>query len=130
MVVIYLYCVIMCMREMENTLNKPQGFYNMKKYTLYLGLNDKDTKKQEVNYFDAYKLVNSIVFSRVNGATFSKREGYYKHEDGTLVIENTICIELLFTDFETVKEIVALLKETFNQESIAVQTQTIESELM
>lgn len=27
------------------------------KYTLYIGLNDKDTKKQEISTIEAYKLV-------------------------------------------------------------------------
>ena len=102
----------------------------MKKFTLYLGLNDKDTKRQEISTLEAYKATQNILKSYVSGATIFEAQGMYTHEDGTLVIETTLRIELLFTDIETVKRIVSILKTVFNQESIVVQVQTIESELM
>ena len=33
----------------------------MEKFILYLGLNDKDTKKQEINTIEAYKIVNRFI---------------------------------------------------------------------
>lgn len=41
----------------------------MEKFTLYLGLNDKDTKKQEINTIEAYKIVNNVVNNYCDGAT-------------------------------------------------------------
>ena len=101
----------------------------MKKFTLYLGLNDKDTKTQLISTEEAYKMVNFILLNHVEGATIFQARGFYKHDDGTQVIENTLRIELLFTDVETVKKIVALLKDVFNQESVAVQIEEVNSEL-
>ena len=102
----------------------------MEKFTLYLGLNDKDTKTQKIDILEAYKIVNNILLKYTDGATIFQANGIYKHEDGTVVIEQTLRIELLFVDKNTVKNIVDLLKITFNQESIIVQTQKVDSELL
>jgi uncharacterized lipoprotein YmbA len=101
----------------------------MKKFTLYVGLNDKDTKTQLVSTLEAYKVINNVLLQYVDGATIFEARGIYKHDDGTFTTENTFRIELLFVETETVKEIVKVLKAMLNQESIAVQHEIVESEL-
>lgn len=101
----------------------------MEKWTLYLGLNDKDTKVQKIATVEAYKVAMNILSQFVEGATIFEANGMYTHENGTMTIEKTLRIELLFTDEETVKKIVAMLKTVFNQESIAVQKEVINSNL-
>ena len=101
----------------------------MKKYTLYLGLNDKDQKIQLIETSKAYEMVQFILLNKVEGATIFQARGLYKHDNGQNVIENTLRIELLFTDEETVKSIVNTLKDVFNQESVAVQIEEINSQL-
>lgn len=104
----------------------------MKRYTLYLGLNDKDTKAQKVDTIEAYKIVENLCASMFGGATIFSAHGVYKHDDNTIVIENTLRIELLEFDssiLDGVREFVRILKEVFNQESIAVQIETVNSEL-
>ena len=101
----------------------------MKKFTLYLGLNDKDTKTQKISTLEAYKMVNTLLVNMTDGATIFEADGIYKHTDGTVVIEKTLRIELLFLEVETVKQIVKILKDLLNQESIAVQIEEINSEL-
>jgi uncharacterized lipoprotein YmbA len=101
----------------------------MKKFTLYVGLNDKDTKTQLVSTLEAYKVINNVLLQYVDGATIFEAKGIYKHDDGTFTTENTFRIELLFVETETVKEIVKVLKAMLNQESIAVQHEIVESEL-
>ena len=59
----------------------------------------------------------------------TQSKGIYKHNNGNVVIENTLIIELLFTDKQTVETIAKELKIALNQESIAIQKQTIESYL-
>ena len=54
----------------------------MKKITLYIGLNDKDSKIQEISTLDAYKIVTKIIGV---GSTLTEGKGSYKHEDGTVV---------------------------------------------
>lgn len=102
----------------------------MEKYTLYLGLNDKDKKVQLINTIEAYKICNNILMNFTDGATIFEANGLYKHEDGTIVVEKTLRIELLFVDKDTVGNIVTWLKQVFNQESIAVQREVVDSKLM
>lgn len=102
----------------------------MIKFTLYVGLNDKDSKKQEISTFEAYKIINKLLLNYTNGATIFEATGIYKHDDGTFTTEKTLRIELLFIDRAVVLEIVEQLKKILNQESIAVATENITSELI
>lgn len=102
----------------------------MEKYTLYLGLNDKDTKQQKINTLESYKIVSNILASDFGGGTIFEAQGIYKHDNGTIVFEKTLRIEILFAEFEQIKTLVSELKKIFNQESIAVQREVINSELM
>lgn len=102
----------------------------MIKYVLYLGLNDKNTKKQEVNTLDAYKIVSNLLLKYTDGATIFEARGIYKHDDGTFVVENTLRIELLFVNYENIVDIVEQLKTLFNQESIAVSKEEVTSQLL
>ena len=91
----------------------------MDKYVLYVGLNDKDTKTQKIDTLSAYNLTNNILLNYVEGATVTQSKGIYKHNNGNVVIENTLVIELLFTDKTTVETIAKELKMALNQERIA-----------
>lgn len=102
----------------------------MKKFTLYLGLNDKDKKVQLISTLEAYKICNNILLKYTDGATIFEANGIYKHDDGTYTIEKTLRIELLFITDEEVQTIVDKLKEAFNQEAIVVQKQIIDSYMM
>ena len=101
----------------------------MEKFILYVGLNDKDTKTQKIDTLSAYNLANNILLNYVEGATVTQSKGIYKHQNGNVVIENTLIIELLFTDTNTVEAIAKELKIALNQESIAIQKFNIESYL-
>lgn len=103
----------------------------MKKITLYIGLNDKDSKVQEISTIDAYKVVSKIIEV---GSTITEGRGIYRHEDGTVVSEVSLVVELL--DFDNtldkgwVKNKVDQIKTILNQESVAVQYQEVDSELI
>ena len=103
----------------------------MKKITLYVGLNDKDSKVQEVSTLDAYKMVSNIIGV---GSTITEGRGIYKHDDGTVVFEVSLVVEILDLDntFDKgwVKNKVEQIKTTLNQESVAVQYQEVDSELI
>jgi uncharacterized membrane-anchored protein YitT (DUF2179 family) len=101
----------------------------IEKYTLYVGLNDKDTKVQEIATLEAYKIINKLLLNYTDGATIFEAVGIYKHEDGSFVTENTLRIELMFIEKSAVKEIVENIKKILNQESVAVQREVVESEL-
>lgn len=100
-----------------------------KKFTLYLGLNDKDTKLQKYSTIEAYKIITNMIVARFDGGTISEATGIYKHDNGTYVTETTLRIELLFVAKDEVRQFVNLLKEMFNQESVAVNEEVITSEL-
>ena len=102
----------------------------IRKYTLYVGLNDKDTKTQKIDTIEAYKIIENLLVNKVDGGTIFEANGVYKHEDGTVVIEKTLRVEIMFATDEQIKEIVEYLKIILNQESIAVQKEEITSELM
>lgn len=63
------------------------------KFTLFVGLNDKDSKKQEISTLNAYKIVYNLIASDFGGGTISEATGIYKHDDGTIVTEITLRIE-------------------------------------
>jgi hypothetical protein len=102
------------------------------KFTLYLGLNDKDTKTQKVSTIEAYKIVSNMIAARFDGGTIFEALGIYRHSDesAAIVTETTLRIELLFADRANVLEFCKQLKVVFNQESIAIQYESIESELI
>lgn len=100
------------------------------KFTLYVGLNDKDSKRQEIATEEAIKTASELVANQLGGGTIYSARGIYQHEDGTIITENTLRIEILFADAPDVLKLVADLKQKFNQESVAVQFETIYSELI
>ena len=102
----------------------------IQKHILYLGLNDKDTKLQKYDQIEAYKIVTNILAKDFGGGTIFSAQGVYTHDDGTIVIENTLRIEVLFSDDAKIKVLVSELKKIFNQESIAVESSVVNSTLM
>ena len=101
----------------------------IKKFTLYLGLNDKETKMQKLATVEAFKIVTNLVAKRFGGGTIFEAQGIYKHDNGVVVTETTLRIELLFAEAQDVRAFVETLKEIFNQESVAVQEEDIKSDL-
>lgn len=101
----------------------------MKKFNLTIGLNDKDTKTQLYDDITAYKIVENILKQYLDGYTILKAFGGYKHDDGTFTQENSLRVELLFTTALQVKIICDKIKQALNQESIAVETIEINSQL-
>ena len=89
---------------------------------LYIGLNDKDTKQQELTNLDAKAEISTILFRYFpNGFTLQECQGMYRHEDGTVVCENTIKVILFDYNIGLVLDAVEDLKLKLNQECIAVE---------
>lgn len=79
--------------------------------TYYIGLNDKDTKKQEISTDEA---VETIVNTIPCDFTFSICNGVYTHKDGTKVCEVTIKVDSTKSLLVYMEEI----KRKLNQECI------------
>lgn len=109
----------------------------MKEFTLYVGLNDKNTKVQKISTIEAYKMVeNTLLNNGIDGATIYEGRGIYKHENGIKVRETTLIIKIIMFDekaedqyIDNLKKVVSILKTTLNQESVAVQIKNINSNL-
>lgn len=101
----------------------------MTKTTLYIGLNDKDTKKQEVNTTEAIKLLTNML-TDIGGATIYEATGIYTHENGDIIIENTLRVELIGIEENIILNKIKVLKLLFNQESIIKQTEEINTSIL
>ena len=102
----------------------------IEKFTIYLGLNDQTTKRQEIETVNAYKIVSNMIAASFGGGSIYSGTGIYKHDNGAIVEENNLKIELLFADRADVLIFCQDLKKVFNQESVALQYDRIESELI
>lgn len=99
-------------------------FESLSLYRLFVGLNDQKSKKQEISTVDAMNIINEYIWANLGGGTVYSGFGVYKHDDGTVVKEKSIIIELFYIDDETVQKFVEHLKKVLNQESVTVIKQT------
>lgn len=92
----------------------------MKKFTLYVGLNDAETKEQAFETEYALEVVKHLLIDEydLQGATLQLADGIYKHRDGSIVTEKTVVIILLDIPDCTVNEIIDDLKIIFSQECV------------
>ena len=102
----------------------------MNKYTLYVGLNDQTTKKQEIETAAAFDVVTRIICKYADGGTVYTARGIYKHDSGAVVIENTLRIEIFDVPKRALNMIVKLIKRALNQESVALQTETVTTQFI
>ena len=103
----------------------------MKKLVLSIGLNDKDTKKQEIATEKAMEVVSAECLKFVEGATIIPNcIGIYTHDNGEKVMEKSIRCEFYGENPDTVKEIACSLCAVLNQESIAYEETEIYSEMI
>jgi len=97
----------------------------MNKTTLYIGLNDKDTKRQEIETLEASKVVTRLLVDLCGGGTIYNATGIYTHENGEIVIENTLRVEIIEADPDAVLTVCRRIKTALNQETIIAQTEAI-----
>lgn len=106
----------------------------MTKFMLTIGLLDKDSKVQEMGTVHATKLVTRIVIAKIGFGTILDASGVYTHEDGTIVTEPSIRVEILDTEGtigkDKIIELANELKITLNQESILFEQQVITGEFI
>lgn len=88
----------------------------IKKHTLLIGLNDKDTKKQIISMSKAKRIIMNVC----GDCTISNAYGCYTHEDGQQVHEKCLRVEMLFKADNEVISYAKQLKKDLNQESIAL----------
>jgi len=99
----------------------------MTKNTMFIGLNDQISKRQEINTLDAFKIVSNIFREVTGGATITEGTGVYTHEDGTVVIEKTLIAAIYDCDMVHVIEAADQIKVALNQESVIIETTEVNS---
>ena len=93
------------------------------KKTFYIWLSDKDTKVQKFTEVEAYKIVMELVGKHFWWGTIYSWKGFYTHDDGSVVIENTlICTTTTELDHTAFVEQV---KTILNQESVLVEVEQV-----
>ena len=94
---------------------------NAQKIILFLGLFDKDSKAQEISTLDAFKIASNLLTDIIGVGTITEAVGVYTHDDGTIVNEPTLRIEVSNVELEPMKRLAIALKQAFNQESVAFE---------
>lgn len=102
----------------------------MNKITLLIGLNDKDTKKQEISFTVALGILADYIAQNVGFGTLSQAAGVYTHDNGATVQETSIRAEFFTEDVEKIIEFARFAKSTLNQESIAMEVSAPKFELI
>lgn len=103
----------------------------IQKYILFVGLNDKDTKTQKIPTLAARDLIQNIILGQgLDGATISEAIGIYKHDNGQIITEKSVRIEVLFATEKQILKICQQIKVALNQESVALESQQINSRLV
>ncbi len=108
----------------ENTLLLGQKTDPAEKYTLYLGLNDKDTYEQLISTEEALNKANQICAKYAGGYTQLSANGGWTNDDGTMGYENTIVYLLYDISEENLKGMLNEFIKTFNQSSVLVEKET------
>lgn len=93
------------------------------KYTLYIGLNDKDTGKPFIDYDIAKALVNKIISFHFEGFTMLEGTGYYKGQK-----EKCLIVELShdYNAENSINEIIKMLCFLLNQECIGLVKEDVD----
>lgn len=102
----------------------------MKKYILTVGLNDKDILTQLIPTDTAKDKILMFILMFTNGGTLSEKSGIYCNENNELTFETSIQIELTLVKKSAVMNIIKVLKNYFNQETILLEIVNTNSRLI
>ena len=104
----------------------------MTRYTLTIGLFDKDTKKQKISSDMALRIVSDLVVQTVGYGTIYNGNGIYTHINGSIVVEPSL---VYFVDGENdlknkVKTLAWQIKKALNQESVMLEETAVKMEFI
>lgn len=97
---------------------------NFKKYSLYIGLNDKDLLKQIKTIKEYKKIINDeLLKNNINAYSIYNVNGVFTNNEKITTIEKTLKIEILNNDIlkDDIITIINNLKIKLNQESIMLE---------
>ena len=104
----------------------------MTRYTLTIGLFDKDTKRQKISTDIAIRIVSDLVVNVIGYGTIHNGNGIYTHINGQIVVEPSI---IYFVDGEKdlknkVKTLAWQIKKALNQESVMLEETAVKMEFI
>ena len=104
----------------------------MTRYTLTIGLFDKDTKRQKISTDIAIRIVSDLVVNVIGYGTIHTGNGIYTHAAGAIVIEPSL---VYFVDGENdlknkVKTLAWSIKKALNQESVMLEETAVKMEFI
>lgn len=104
----------------------------IKKYILSIGLNDKQSLKQEIKTQKAISIIkNTIAGAGFGGCSIYGGIGFYTMDNGAEVIEKTLKVEVLnFNNNNNIHQVIQDIGTALNQESIALQVENVDSDLV
>ena len=99
----------------------------MTRYTLTIGLFDKDTKRQKISSDMALKIVSDLVVQTVGYGTIYNGNGIYTHINGSIVVEPSIIyfVDGAEEEESKIKNLAWMIKKALNQESIMMEKQQV-----
>ena len=99
----------------------------MTRYTLTIGLFDKDTKRQKISSDMALRIVSDLVIQTVGYGTIYNGNGIYTHINGSIVVEPSIIyfVDGAEEEESKIKNLAWMIKKALNQESIMMEKQQV-----
>lgn len=101
------------------------------KYNIYIGMFDKDAKTQVLSNTDFLNTVRKIMrLKNIDNYTIYKCKGHYKHDNGKIVCEPSINVEIIehenWSNFLYIEDLKSELCIKLNQESVLITKQELE----
>ena len=96
------------------------GKVEMTETTIYVGLNDSETRKQKYETEEYVAKLKEVCRDHRAAFSVAVEEGGYYHEDGEYTEERSLVLVLIDTDRETVRKIAEDLCVFFHQESVLI----------
>ncbi len=97
------------------------------KYTMYIGLNDKETYTQLIPSEEALDKATAIILKYVDGFTGYQARGVFEDEKGILTYENSLVFEFLYASGQQMTEIMDEVLAEFNKTSVLLQETRVKS---
>lgn len=102
----------------------------IKKSVFYIGCNDKITMRQEIADDKIQETILKVFLEKYQGFTISPCQGVYTMESGQIVVEKSYQVIVYFSNEQDDLDICESLKSKLNQESIAVESGLVDSQLL
>ena len=90
------------------------------RYTIYLGLKDKDRMQQLVSTEEFVALVANTCASKRLGFSLDTEKGGYLMENGTFVVEDSLALSFVGAEKEQILTLAEELRVRLNQETVLV----------